>query len=171
MQYTPYYFRDQQHLYMLQSHSDYWFVVGKNSHAQIVFGIAHGKLLTLTLNPHGDLIKWEQEMVPRFRRVDQGRLLTVLYDWFADRVAKLPSDIFQPTDVIAVKRFWIPDHNVGISDIPDDAAEFASHPLEYTAAERLEYTGLLEDWMEEDLFVWWWNQSFTVDAAGWVTSS
>jgi hypothetical protein len=77
----------------------------------------------------------------------------------------------QIDETIHIKRFWLPQIGAGISDLADELLEYVVSPDSLHENERQDLGESLTSWKEEDLFAFWWNQSFYVDSQGVVATS
>ena len=78
---------------------------------------------------------------------------------------------FEPR-TIRVRRFSIPDVEVGIEDLPSHLADFLDDPeSEPDPARREETAESARRWLEDGDFVLYWGNDLFVDAEGHVTSS
>lgn len=167
----PYYYRDSAFLYPLQSHSPYWFHVGRSEAKQTIMGLLGKKFCIMVFSDKGDLIEVQERSLTAPPSPSRG---ADELDWLQEiverEVVQVRTQQGLMDETIHVKRFRLPKLQAGIDDLPDDLQEYlANRGLSAPTEEDLEEA--LEGWKEESLFVFWWGQSFYVDSEGAVTSS
>jgi hypothetical protein len=167
----PYYYRDSAFLYPLQSHPPYWFHVGRSEGKQVVMGLLGMKFCVMVFSDKGELIEVQEQPVAAPPSPSRGAdELDWLHGIVEREVAQVRTQQGLTDEAIHVKRFRLPEVQVGIDDLPDDLQEYlANRGLSGPSEEDLEQA--LEGWKEESLFVFWWGQSFFVDSEGVVSSS
>ncbi len=166
------YYRDPSFLYPLQSHTGYWFCVGVSQRWQTIMGILDDNFRTIIFNEYGDFLDMTSIRLPRFGLPGREKLsLAQVEAFFEEQVATTRGRLGLVDGCVRVKRFCFPELRVGITDLPDELQDFvrgASHLDQYEMDDDLE---TLKLWKEEDLFVFCWGQSFTIDKNGEVVSS
>jgi len=169
---APYYYRDVTCLYPLQSHSDYWFHVGRSEAEQAIFGYINNKLLHITFSPAGDLIAVREAIFQPQNLAPSSELTLEKLHEAIDTQAMRYRKMRRLKDAcIHIKRFSLPRYNIGIRDVSDDLETFIFDPGSYDLADRIDLGETLQAWKEESLFVFWWDEDFYVDSEGLVSSS
>jgi hypothetical protein len=171
----PCYFRDDDFLYPIQGHPEYWFYVGKSESTQALLGLLGNDLAVILFDTEGNCLGFQEPRmsVRDYARRAGGRELQEqqLRSGIERQVRLYRERMGLVDEIIHVKRFRFPDVNVGVDDVPDDIQEYLLKPAAFTERDRDDLEDTLEGWKEEDLFVFWWGQSYTMDAEGVVTSS
>jgi len=164
--------REKSFLYPLQSHPGYWFHVGRSDDRQALFGLIGCKMYAFLFSELGDLIETQSWPLPLTSDASNGPVefakVHKVVEAEVDNYRETTKLIDQP---INVKRFSVPDLNVGIEDLPSELRAFSMNPALVESAERPSLQEALSGWIEEALFVLRWDQDFYVDAEGIVTSS
>lgn len=172
---NSYYFRDEDFTYPIQGHPEYWFYTGKSQNRQALIGLLGNCLTAVIFDSGGNCLGVPEPLtsVPGSVQMSPGKGLSEeqlrvqvekQIDLYRDQMG------FENAG-IQVKRFAFPTHKIGVEDLPDDLQEFLLNPRRFSNADRADLEDTLEGWKEEDLFVFWWGQSFTMDMQGCVTSS
>ncbi len=167
----PYYYRDAEFLYPLQSHPPYWFHVGRSEARQAIMGLLGKKFCVIVFSDKGDLIEVQERPLPDPPSVSRGAdELDWVYRILEREAVQVRTEQGLVDEAIHVKRFRLPKLQAGIDDLPDELQEYlANRGVSGATEEDLEEA--LEGWKEESLFVFWWGQSFTVNSEGAVSSS
>jgi hypothetical protein len=171
----PYYFRDDDFLYPIQGHPEYWFYVGRSDSKQVLIGLIGNDLAVIGFDTEGKCLGFQEPLlsVRDYARSTGGQeLQEQQLRSEIERQVRLYRDRMGLADEdIHVKRFRFPDVNVGVDDLPDDIQDYLLNTTAFNERDRADLEDTLEGWKEEDLFVFWWGQSFTMDTEGVVTSS
>lgn len=170
-----YYFRDEDYLYPIEGHPEYWFYTGRTEDKQALLGLIGNDLIVFQFDSEGNRLGDQETLfsVNDFVKKMEGKeLQEVQLQSEIERQIRLfrTRTGFEDTG-IQVKRFRLREINVGIEDMPDDVQECLLNPSAFSEQDRVDLTDTLEGWKDENLFVFWWGQSFTMDAEGLVTSS
>jgi hypothetical protein len=104
-----------------------------------------------------------------------GRLREVQTRPWIDLITQLPAlqeELgFRPA-TIRVRKFALPDHEVGIEDLPSWHAEFLAHPDRFTLDEQEHHLDFLKNvWDANDQFVFRWGNDYWIDRRGEVVAS
>ncbi|MBY0514149.1 MAG: hypothetical protein K2P78_09600 [Gemmataceae bacterium] len=168
---TPYYFRKADHLYPVSNHPEYWFYVGRSEQTQVIIGLLDRTVAVLRFSPAGDLLG-PPEVLRSFDATGDHTLdEDELRELVEAEVETYRSQHGLDDEMVFVKRFRFPDRNAGIDDLPEEVQEVVQHPSRFSPADRADLEDTLQAWKDDDLYVLWWGQSFTVDADGLVTAS
>lgn len=168
---TSYYYRDTAFLYQLRSHSAYWFYVSKSETLQTIMGLICDRFYSIIFDDRGRLIEVQQRPLkvapPLSDDVDDfGRLSNAV----EKEVLQVRNELGVADAAIRVTRFRVPDVQIGIADLPEDLQEYVDYRAVSGCTEE-DLEEALNGWKEESLFVFWWGQSFYVNAEGEVASS
>ena len=77
--------------------------------------------------------------------------------------------LFTPATIL-VKQFFIPDHWIGIKDLPEHYQEFLDHPENANEDERFYYPEEIEGWRASGEFVLWFNEDYFLNEDGELDS-
>lgn len=157
-------FRDPSYLYALRSHTDYWFAVGRSNSTQALFGEIGESFVWCLFTPFGDLMRSGSCSA----KLPHAPNLTAAYAAFEEACTHFRHQHGLVDEGIKVKRFFVPEFDVGICDLPEGFDEDLCNPSVEVSAETVEF---LADWKRDELYVFWWGGSFFVDSTGYVTSS
>ena len=72
---------------------------------------------------------------------------------------------------IAVKKFFVSDHWIGITDLPEHYQEFLDEPQSAAEEERLNYPEEIAAWRSSGEFVLWFNEDYFLNENGELESS
>jgi hypothetical protein len=172
---NPYYFRDLGHPYPVTSHPEYWFFVGRSEAEQAIVGLIGQNLAVLRFSPSGDLLG-QPEVLKSLGDIQRSAGSHPLSEGRLRELVEAEVDRYRrkhqlEDEMVLVKRFRFPDLNAGVDDLPDEIQEVVQHPNRFSPADRADLEDTLQAWKADDLYVFWWGQSFNVDAEGLVTAS
>jgi hypothetical protein len=164
----PYYYRDNDSLYALQTHDPYWFHVGRSETKQAIMGLLGREFCIVIFDQAGNLVEvQENALISSFTGDDD---LEWLHQVVGSKVEQTRRQLGLADETILVKRFHLPKLRAGLSDLPDDLREYLVDRRQSGNVED-DLEEALEGWKEESLFEFWWGQSFSVDSSGAVCSS
>jgi hypothetical protein len=130
----------------------------------ILFGATSPEVVAVFFDRLGDYLgSLAEPVVPRPSENDEvaaGRAL-----------AGVQSAIGLTPASITVKRFWLDDRHVGISDLPEHYQDFLNNPEKFDEQRRAELSGDVQRWFSEGDFVLWWGEDYYLDKEGDVSSS
>jgi hypothetical protein len=155
--------------YPIKSHASYCFYTGVTSGGrQVLMGLFCPDLLAFFFDAEGNLLGVDDRPVPFFRGVPPP------YNIYDERIAPLldawQREIgFRPT-TITVKKFFSPEHHIGIEDYPSHFEEILSDPGADEEEKRATRDSIrLLD--EGGQFVLFWGNDYWLDSSGEVVSS
>ena len=120
----------------------------------------------------GNLVDLQQSPIPKFvRERIQDRELNRLQELFQNHLVEELGRLGLNEGQVRVKRFLLQERAIGIGDLPDYLQEYLSNPDSFPPSEALDLADTIQAWKEEDLFVFWWEEEYTVDSEGIVASS
>jgi hypothetical protein len=165
---SPYYFRDTNYQYKLQSHTTYGFRVGRSETSQAIWWVNNGYLEIIWFDSSGKFESTEgisNTVYVKGDKVDDSELL------FKKACDFMQQKFGLRDETISVERFWLPELEAGIEDLTDTMKEFLNQPESFSDEEKDEYPGLIEEWKKDNDFVLWWGQDFYVNGAGFIETS
>lgn len=72
---------------------------------------------------------------------------------------------------ISIKRFFIPERQIGIQDLPEHYLEFLANRDTYDEERRRELQSDVDNWLRDGDFVLYWTEDYYLDRTGEVVSS
>lgn len=72
---------------------------------------------------------------------------------------------------ISIKKFFISDQWIGITDLPEHYQDFLNHPENATEEEHFHYPAEIEGWRSSGEFVLWFNEDYFLNEDGELDSS
>ncbi len=168
------YYRKPDHLYTIQAHPEYWFYTARSDSRQALLGLRDRGVIIVLFDAKGGFLETQMSATPLLQVLESlggiegdTRLRAAV-----DRLVSHERDrLGLRAAPIRVKRFWLGPAQVGVSDFPDELQAWRDASSTLSDAERAECEDAVKGWEEEDLFVFWWGQSYTMDDTGEVTSS
>jgi hypothetical protein len=149
---------DEDRLYAIAPEPAYQIVTGLIGDRQVLVFPLRGAFLMLRFSKDGNMLDSTQQSVPVPSAAAQIRA-----DWLAAQGFKSRS--------IKVKRFYLPEFNLGIKQIPDSMREALEEPEQFHPDELEQIYHDIPGWIEDGLFVLCWNEDYYADANGKVISS
>jgi hypothetical protein len=130
----------------------------------LLFGAASPEVVGVFFDKSGDFLGSVAEPVgPRPNEDDEAAAYRTL--------AGLQRTIGLTPASISIKKFWLADRQVGISDLPEHYQDFLNNPGEFDERRRAELSGDVQRWFLEGDFVLWWGEDYYLDKDGDVSSS
>ena len=165
---NPYYFRDENYHYKLQSHLPYGFWVGKSDKFQAVWGVNNNYAELIWFDLEGNFVSLDKVAFD-----DTSKISNELdFDEVTNKLIQNVRQKFGLADeTILVKRFWLEKLEAGIEDLTETMKEFLTNSDSFEEEEAAEYKELIEDWKDEQQYVFWWGQDFYVSKEGFVETS
>lgn len=130
----------------------------------LLFGATSPEVVAVLFDKSGDYLGSVAEpIVPRPDENDEAA---------ADRtLAEVQSAISLTPASIVIKKFWLDDRQVGISDLPEHYQDFLNNPEEFDEQRKAELSEDVRRWFSEGDFVLWWGEDYYLDKDGDVSSS
>ncbi len=159
---SPFYYRPEDYRYTLRSNiaCGWWTGVIKNN-----IQILRCPEAAITFDRKGKLLSVESAdkyPIPNEWKDDPTASERVVPAWATEfDFAECP---------IRVLRFWVPEHSVGIEDMPDTLAEYFTNQEVFLAESGLEVEDV-ESWQNSDQFVFSTSREYWLNNKGDVESS
>lgn len=149
---------DPEKRYTVYSHEAYVIIAGIIGESQVLVFPTGGAFLVLYFDSQGS--RTESATVP----IDPGKGgRKSLAEWLGSQgFCRMP---------ISIRRFYIPDINCGIKDIPDSMRKAVEHPERFHPAEAAEIRQMAVEWIRDGMFVLCWGEDYYMDSSGSVISS
>jgi hypothetical protein len=170
-----------ERLYRLQSAESYGFLAGTTSDGdQIIIGKDLCSIVAIRFDARGKLKSFEERPFDRSGNrvpalieevpfvLEPGaavRITRILDDW------KRELGILEGT--ISVEEFSIPNHSIGIEELPSHHVDFLEDPEsdEWTDEDRERLPRAITEWRAKGNFIFFWNEDYWMNPDGSVGSS
>ncbi len=150
--------RGQDYLYPIQTHEEYGFFAGLGGDGRPVLMLATDfEILAIFFDSNGNLTEIQKRTVPRFH--------------YAEALPSWQKEMNFKPGTIRVKKFFLPEYEAGIEDLPEHLAEFLANPEGYEKDERDRLSEFIQGWIQRGQFVFLWGNDYWVDNTGEVTDS
>ena len=145
-------------LYKIQNDTDHYFTGRLSNGNQVLTGSA------------GTNSDGEQRQTPTFPLVEFDKDGTLLGVYTEETGAPFRPLRFTP-GTISVKQFFLPEHWLGITDLPEHYREFLDHPENAGEDERLYYPDQIAEWRANGDFVLCCDEDYYLNEEGELVSS
>lgn len=163
---TPYYYRQDSHLYRLAAAPHYCWYTGRKRRQQLLLGVADDKFVKVAFDENGAVLQFDSTILTK----------TQIPDWIETPTGpglayQQLVDLGLECSDIDIRRFWIPDLRIGIEDLFDTGKDLRLNRASFTEEEFQDTLDSIEIWESLDQFVFWWHSDFYIGPAGQVESS
>jgi len=145
-------------LYRIAPHPEYQIVAGLIGDKQVLVFPLGRAFLILRFTRDGLLLDSTEQSIPEPASAAEFRT-----EWLASQGFK--------SHPVSVRRFYLPEINLGIKQVPDSMRVAIEQPERFHPAELEEIYKGITGWIDDGLFVLCWNEDYYVDAKGRVVSS
>jgi hypothetical protein len=160
-----------QRTYYLQSEPDHFRVGRLPNGNQVLMLIDVPDFVLVEFDADGNHLGITTRAMPPELLLLDRHGVWVGFDRFWVELEKLANDIGLSDNTITVRRFFIPDRELGIKDLP----EFYEETLDGTNDfDEIELGGVMEEiqrWLDEGDFVFVWSQEYWMNREGEITST
>ena len=167
--------RDDHYLYYIAPDPFYYYTGTTTSGFQVLAVLYYPSVIMLVFDQDGNFIRASEVSLSQTTRysVEQHGF----YDGFLQRGAQEIESHLQGQGLIKgrirVKRFFLPEYNIGIRDFPESFTQTLQDPLHYSAEELEIAQAELKRWAADGLFELWLNADSNrwIDLSGRIQSS
>ncbi len=161
-------------LYTIASVSEGYFACGVvPCGEQVLMGLGGKALLAVFFTPSGEWLRCEERDVvitlPDGLPSGEQRYQTLL-QW-QDALGEWQENLQVRHQDIAVRRFFVREYDVGISDLPDGYLRAFGRRPSLNPKEQFTLDRDILEWKQSGKFVLWWGSDLWMDAAGNVVAT
>lgn len=165
-------------LFNLKTNEIYgWFTGCDALNHQILMGIDWNAEVCIQFNGDGDLLSvverpFDSNGQEVAQAVDESPLILTPEGTtrLNSRFQKWTQDKITNPCAILVSEFWVPNRFIGIEAMPAEYSDFLEDPESADEIDQVEMPTLIQDWIDENLFVFWWNEDYWMSPSGEVNS-
>jgi hypothetical protein len=150
--------------------ADYITGRGDGGHA-IIIGLRYPYICAVLFDASGKLTEVRIRPLPfRARAMREGGPYLIEDPDFQDRyIAQAQiwgAELGFSEQSIVIERFAFPEFDLGIENLPRHMQHFRSNPDESSEEDKRELPKMIEEWIAEGNFVFWWGNDYYLDKEG-----
>lgn len=161
-----------QHLYSIATNIPYFYTGHLADGTQTLMGVQLPHILMIEFDADGNYLKTSLKEFSEERQPTDAALVEAdaenefsahIYGWQVE-LKVIPS-------TISVKRFYLPERFIGITDLPEHYQQVLDYPENFTEERLQELQGDIEAWRGSGEFVLDWDEDYYMSEKGEVEST
>ncbi len=164
--------------YILAPNDDYgWYTGRTTDNRQALMGLDVNAEICVLFDANGEKL----ESIERCFDRDGNRVTEAVTDWPFHLTESASTQVMSRFEhwlqstiakrcPITIKEFGVDNRFIGIEPMPSDYAEYLANPTSIDDEDRNEMPTLIEDWLTDNLYVFWWNEDYWMNPDGSVNS-
>jgi hypothetical protein len=161
--------RNDNYLYSIQEDPFYYYTGVTSCGLQVLAVLYYPSIVTVLFDTDGNLLSVSERLLPESTRstVDQCGFTEAFLSGEDRAIISHLQELGFTRRPIRVKRFFLPQYHIGITDFPEVFRSMLEQPSRFTAEERNTAENELQRWSIEGLFELWLNP----DSYRWINRS
>lgn len=159
-------------MFRIQSHPANDYSTGKNPAGEpIIIGLLYPYLCCLLFDISGEFVEARfRHVACPARTVRKGGPFLIEDPDFQDalhkQIALWGEELEFEEQPILIQKFASPEFLLGIELLPRHFSQFQDAPDDFTEEDRFEYPTMIDEWLADGNFVFWWRTDYYLDKHG-----